>query len=336
MRSTFMPNNATSASSSKIPRALAAPARPVAVQAKAAQPLMAKTVLTGRAAQGKIPAAIQTLAATPPPTAKSSAKPGANDAIRAAAAAIRQAYESSKPCPPVRDQLPANDVNAAYAVQQANTNFWIGQGRRPVGRKIGLTAKVVQRQLGVDQPDYGILYADMEVIDGDEIPWSKVMQPRAEAEVALVLKKDLLLEQLTLVDLIDATAYALPAIEVVGSRIAKWDIKIVDTICDNASSGLFVLGTKPVPLEDLDLRGCGMVLEKKGEPISVGAGVACLGNPLNAALWLARKMVSVGMPLRAGNVILTGALGPMVPVGAGDVVEARISGLGSVRAAFSN
>jgi 2-keto-4-pentenoate hydratase len=258
-----------------------------------------------------------------------------SDAVRNAAAAIRSAYENQKPIPPIRDMLPPNDLAAAYAVQQANTNHWIGQGRRPVGRKIGLTAKAVQAQLGVDQPDYGILYADMEIPDSEEIPTSRVMQPRAEAEVALVLKKDLLLEQLTLIDLIDAVAYALPAIEVVGSRIAKWDIKIVDTVADNASSGLFVLGTKPVTLDRLDLRNCGMVLEKRGDQVSVGAGVACLSNPLNAALWLARKMVTVGMPLRAGNVILTGALGPMAPVAPGDVLEARISGLGSVRAVFA-
>jgi 2-keto-4-pentenoate hydratase len=161
------------------------------------------------------------------------------------------------------------------------------------------------------------------------------MQPRAEAEVALVLDQDLVDEQLTLIDLIDAVGYALPAIEVVGSRIAKWDITIVDTIADNASSGLYVLGTRPVGLHELDLRMCGMVMEIRGDQVSVGAGVACLGNPLNAALWLARRMMAVGMPLLAGDLIMTGALGPMAPIAPGDVVEARISGLGSVRAAFS-
>jgi 2-keto-4-pentenoate hydratase len=236
----------------------------------------------------------------------------------------------------VRDALPANDVEAAYAVQRLNTDRWIAEGRRLTGRKIGLTAKAVQKQLGVDQPDYGMLYADTCFADGEEIPAARLMQPRVEAEVALVLENDLARSQLTLVDLLDATAYALPAIEVVGSRIEKWDIKIVDTIADNASSGLFVLGTTPVRLEDVDLRLCGMVMECKGDQVSVGAGVACLGNPLTAALWLARKMVDVGMPLKAGDVVMTGALGPMAPVKPGDVLEARISGLGSVRAAFAN
>ena len=142
------------------------------------------------------------------------------------------------------------------------------------------------------------------VVDGDEIDFSAVSQPKAEAEVALILADDLDGEQITLLDLIDATAYALPAIEVVGSRIAKWDINILDTIADNASSGMIVLGTRPVLLDDIDLRMCGMVMENKGEQVSVGAGVACLGNPLNAAVWLARKMVDVGMPLSAGDVIV--------------------------------
>lgn len=256
-------------------------------------------------------------------------------AIADAAKRIRTAWKTGKTTKPVRDSLPAGDIDAAYAVQKTNTDIWIQEGRRVIGRKIGLTAKAVQKQLGVDQPDYGIIFADMAVVDGDEIDFAKVSQPKAEAEVALVLADDLDGEQITLLDLIDATAYALPAIEVVGSRIAKWDINILDTIADNASSGMIVLGTRPVMIDDVDLRLCGMVMENHGEQVSVGAGVACLGNPLNAAVWLARKMVDVGMPLKAGDVIMTGALGPMAPIAPGNVIEARINGLGSVRAAFS-
>ncbi len=255
--------------------------------------------------------------------------------ITEAARKIRNAWKHGKTIKPIRDTLAKGDLDAAYAVQKINTDIWIKEGRRVIGRKIGLTAKAVQTQLGVDQPDYGIIYADMAVVDGDEIDFKAVSQPRAEAEVALVLADDLNSDQITLLDLIDATAYVLPAIEVVGSRIAKWDISILDTIADNASSGMIVLGTRPVLLDDIDLRMCGMVMENKGEQVSVGAGVACLGNPLNAAVWLARKMVDVGMPLKTGDVIMTGALGPMAPIGPGEVIEARISGLGSVRAAFS-
>ena len=257
-------------------------------------------------------------------------------AIADAARKIRNAWKNGKTIKPIRNTLPKGDMDAAYAIQKTNTDIWVREGRRVIGRKIGLTAKAVQMQLGVDQPDYGIIYADMAFVDGDEIEFGAVSQPRAEAEVALVLADDLEGDQITLLDLIDATAYALPAIEVVGSRIAKWDISILDTIADNASSGMIVLGTQPVILDDIDLRMCGMVMENKGEQVSVGAGVACLGNPLNAAVWLARKMVEVDMPLSAGDVIMTGALGPMAPIGPGEVIEARISGLGSVRAVFSN
>lgn len=257
------------------------------------------------------------------------------DPINKVAADIRKAWRDGKPIEPVRDRLPEGDMRTAYRVQQTNTNHWVNEGRRIVGRKIGLTSKAVQAQIGVDQPDFGILFADMCLADGEEIAPGSVLQPRCEAEVALVLHSALNGEQLTLIDLIGAVAYALPAIEVVGSRIADWRIEIVDTVADNASSGMYVLGTRPVKLSDIDLRECGMVMERKGERISVGSGAACLGNPLNAALWLARKMVEVGMPLNVGDTILTGALGPMVPTVAGDLIEARIEGLGSVRAAFA-
>lgn len=255
--------------------------------------------------------------------------------IEALAERLRRAEETGAPCGPIREHLPEGDVEAAYAVQRANTEFWTKQGRRLVGRKIGLTAKAVQRQLGVDQPDFGMLLADRTVGDGEEIDPGLVMQPRVEAEIALIIERDLTVERPTVADVIRATAFAVPAIEVVSSRIADWDIRIVDTIADNASFGLYVLGGPPRSLDGLDLRLCGMVMERRGEPISLGAGVACLGNPLNAAVWLARKMVEVGMPLQAGDVIMTGALGPMAPVDGGDVIEARISGLGSVRAVFA-
>lgn len=255
--------------------------------------------------------------------------------IEALAERLRRAEETGAPCGPIREHLPEGDVEAAYAVQRANTEFWTKQGRRLVGRKIGLTAKAVQRQLGVDQPDFGMLLADRTVGDGEEIDPGLVMQPRVEAEIALIIERDLTVERPTVADVIRATAFAVPAIEVVSSRIADWDIRIVDTIADNASFGLYVLGGPPRSLDGLDLRLCGMVMERRGEPISLGAGAACLGNPLNAAVWLARKMVEVGMPLQAGDVIMTGALGPMAPVDGGDVIEARISGLGSVRAVFA-
>jgi 2-keto-4-pentenoate hydratase len=286
-----------------------------------------------RAKRRAMPKSAKTHRTKAPAKSAKSAKPDRSK-IQALAKRIRDAYASGVPCKPVRDELKPGDIDAAYAIQQANTDFWLKGGRRLVGRKIGLTAKAVQRQLGVDQPDYGMLFADMLIGDGEDIPLERAMQPRVEAEVALVLERDLTREQPTVAEIIMATAYAVPSIEVVGSRIANWDIKIQDTIADNASGALFVLGGPPRRLEGLDLRLCGMVMERRGEQISIGAGAACLGNPLNAAAWLARKMVEVGMPLKAGDVIMTGALGPMVAVAPGDVIEAKISGLGSVRAVF--
>lgn len=257
------------------------------------------------------------------------------EAVRAAADRLHEAAVSGTPTAPIRDLLAAGDVAAAYAVQEINTERAIAAGRRLVGRKIGLTSLAVQKQLGVGQPDYGMLFADMARPEALDVSLADVLQPKVEAEIAFVLGRDLDGEQLTVADLFRAVDYAVPAIEIVGSRIANWDIKITDTIADNASSGLYVLGSRPVRPTDFDMRACGMVMEKAGEPVSVGAGAACLGSPLNATLWLAQVMAKAGYPMRAGDTVLSGALGPMVAVAPGDVFDVRIEGLGSVRAAFS-
>lgn len=256
--------------------------------------------------------------------------------VERAAAVLREAYETGKPCPPLRGELlPEGDIESAYEVQRAQVRRWVADGRRRVGAKIGLTSRVVQESFGVFQPDFGVLLADMAVPDGAEVDIGRLLQPRVEAEVAFVLGADLPYDQVTVADVMHATDYLLPAIEIVDSRVAGWDISIVDTVADNASSGLFVLGTTPRRLADVDLRLCGMVLEHAGQPVSVGAGAACLGNPLHAVAWLATTMARAGEPLRAGDVVLSGALGPMVPVTPGAAYEARISGLGSVRTCFS-
>lgn len=256
-----------------------------------------------------------------------------DSATERAAAMLRGAY-SEGPIDPVRELLPPGDAAAAYAVQEINTRFWEASGRRVVGRKIGLTSRIVQQQLGVDQPDFGVLFADMEVPSGDRIEIRRLLQPRAEAEIAFILGRDLIAEDVTCAEVLRATEFVLPAIEIVDSRIADWRITLVDTIADNASSGLYVLGTEPRTLTGLDLRTCGMVIAKNGEVVSYGAGSACLGHPLNAVKWLAATMSRRGWPLRAGDVVLSGALGAMVTVQAGDAVWAEIGGLGHVESCF--
>lgn len=252
-----------------------------------------------------------------------------------------EAERQRAPCAPLRERIleaaaGGDPVAAAYAVQQHNVRRRLQAGARAVGRKIGLTSVAVQQQLGVDSPDFGMLLADMAFGDGAEIPLARTLQPKVEAEIALVLERDLVHERHTFADILSATAYALPAIEVVGSRIENWNIKLLDTVADNASSGLFVLGSTPVKLGRLDLVNCAMSMERRGEEVSTGSGAACLANPLNAAVWLADMMVRVGTPLRAGEVLLTGALGPMVAVAPGDRFLASIEGLGEVRAVFGN
>jgi 2-keto-4-pentenoate hydratase len=255
--------------------------------------------------------------------------------IQTAADLLFAAGRDGAPIAPVRGLLPEGDVAAAYAVQALNTERALAAGRRLVGRKIGLTSLAVQRQLGVDQPDYGMLFADMARGDGEDIAPREVLQPKVEAEIAFILGRDLADAELTAADLFLAVEYAVPAVEIVCSRIANWDIRITDTIADNASSGLYVLGSRPARLTGFDPLLCGMVMERAGEPVSVGAGAACLGSPLNAALWLAKTMARLARPLRAGDTILSGALGPMVAARPGDVFDVRIEGLGAVRAAFA-
>lgn len=258
------------------------------------------------------------------------------DAIHERAAErLLQAAHDRVPCAPIRDLFPQGTIDDGYLVQQvvaARTSA----GRRLVGRKIGLTSPVVQRQMGVDSPDFGLLYADMAFGDSEPVSLATLLQPRVEAEVAFVLGRDLTDNPVTTADALRAVDFAVAAIEIVDSRIDGWDISIVDTVGDNASSGAFVLGSAPRSLRDLpDLRECAMRLTCDGEEVASGTGAACLGHPINALTWLANAVAVRGAPLRAGEIVLSGSLGALVPVQrAGSTYEAVIEGLGSVRAVF--
>lgn len=246
------------------------------------------------------------------------------------------AQETKTPCAPVRDLLGSADIRAAYAVQQAMVEVAHNAGRRTVGRKIGLTNPKVQAQLGVDQPDFGVLLDDMECPEGETIDIRRLLQPRIEAEVAFVLDDDLDGDgEITVNDVRRAVAYACPALEIVDSRVSGWDITIVDTIADNASSGLYVLGRTHLNLDEFDPVTVAMSMRKSGDLVSSGTGAECLGDPLAAVVWLATTVRDFGYPLRAGEVVLSGALGPMVSVEPGTTFEAQLEGLGSVAATFS-
>lgn len=245
------------------------------------------------------------------------------------AARLRRAYRGT-PVDSLRDGLHPTDAEGAYSVQAINTAWWLESGRCIAGWKVGLTSEVVQRQLGVDQPDFGVLFDDMQLESGGALDMSLLIQPRAEAEVALVLGQDLNRDDVGPEDVAAATEWVIPAIEIVDSRIRDWKIAFADTVADNGSSAMFVLGEERHAVAGLDLYTCGMVLEVNGAVASLGAGAACLGHPLNAAAWLARTLAQRGQRLRSGQVVLTGALGPMVDLSPGDHLRAKIAGLGEV------
>jgi|HubBroStandDraft_3_1064219.scaffolds.fasta_scaffold40548_2 2-keto-4-pentenoate hydratase len=272
------------------------------------------------------------------------------------------ARASGQPCPPIRGLLPADDVDAAYAVQSSWVADQIAAGARVVGRKIGLTNPVVQAQFGVDRPDFGVLFESMACAPGTPIDAARTLQPKIEAEIAFVLAEDLTSTMIGPAEVAAATAYVMAALEIVDSRIAGWDIGIVDTIADNGSSGLFVLGDRRQELGRLDLAECAMTLRRVasgggdgtggagggdgtgglgevggtgGEVVSTGTGASILGHPLAAVAWLAAAVRDHGRPLRAGEVVLSGSLGPMVAVAPGDIFVADITGVGQVSAVFA-
>lgn len=258
----------------------------------------------------------------------------AEEIVRSAALRLQTAAESGTPCEPVRDLLGDWDVALAYRVQQCLTTRRVADGARIVGRKVGLTSPVVQRQLGVDQPDLGVLFDDMLCAPGSTVPPGRLLQPKAEAEIAFVLNDDLDGKELNIRTVRAAVAYAVAALEIVDSRIRGWDISITDTVADNASSAMFVLGGTQLTLDEFAPVDVEMSLTKDGVLASTGTGSACLGDPLAALVWLGHAARHYGAPLRAGDVVLAGALGPMVPVKAGTHLCADLGELGQVSVAF--
>jgi len=248
--------------------------------------------------------------------------------------ALAQAELYRRPIPPLRLTWPELTVADSYQIQLLNVRRRSAAGGVVSGHKVGLSSKAIQRQLGVDEPDYGHLLAEMELFSGHPVPAARYCAPRIEAEGAFVLGRSLPTGGCTEDDVLAATAYVVPALEVIDSRIADWDIRIVDTVADNASSAGYVIGAERAKPDELDLLGIEVRLSRNGEEVAEGRSDAVLGNPATAVAWLANKVAGFGVVLEAGQVILPGAVHRAVDVQAGDSFEAVFDGLGSVSMGF--
>lgn len=225
-------------------------------------------------------------------------------------------------------------IEDAYHIQQQMISRRLEKGEKIIGKKIGVTSKAVMNMLGVHQPDFGYLLDGMVYNEGESIDMSTLIQPKAEGEIAFLLKKDLQGPGVTAADVLAATEGVMACFEIVDSRITDWKIKIQDTVADNASCGVFVLGDQLVDISKVDLALCGMVLEKNGEIVITGAGAATMGHPVNAMVWLANTLGKLGIALKAGDIVLSGAMGAMVPVGRGDNLRVSIGGIGGCSVRF--
>lgn len=239
-----------------------------------------------------------------------------------------------RPVDPITGRHADITIDDAYRIQRRLNARRSEAGEHVIGKKIGVTSRAVMNMLGVDQPDFGLLTDAMVYNEGEAIPASRLIQPKAEGEIAFLLKKDLAGPGVTAADVLAATEGVMACFEIVDSRIRDWKIKIQDTVADNASCGVFVLGDRVVDPRAADLHTCGMVLEKNGEVVVTGAGAATMGSPLTAVAWLANTLGRMGVTLKAGEVILSGALGAMVPVQRGDSLRVAIGGIGSCSVRF--
>ncbi|WP_042347251.1 2-keto-4-pentenoate hydratase [Bacillus massiliigorillae] len=236
---------------------------------------------------------------------------------------------------PLSADNPNLSIDEAYQIQLINIQKKLNEGQIITGKKIGLTSKSMQNLLGVNQPDYGHLLNGMEFKNGSVIPASILCQPKIEAEIAFKLKKDLTGPNITSLDVLLATEYIVPAFEIVDSRVEDWKITIEDTVADNASSGLYVLGEQKFEVSEIDLAQLGMGLYKNGKLMNTGVGAAVLGHPANCVAWLAVKLAEYDIPLKAGEIILSGALSAAVAINPGDQFTARFAGLGEVSVSIS-
>ena len=255
-----------------------------------------------------------------------------SDQVQGAAQRLLEAYRCGTPIDPLTPEFAPAELPTAYRIAQAQVEQWEKDGDTVKGHKVGLASAAIQRQMGVDQPDFGHLTASMFHLEHQPIPAATYIQPRIEPETAFVLGRPLTGPGVTIADAVRAVEFVLPALEIVDSRIRDWKIGIFDTIADNASSGGVVLGSRPVLLRDVDLRLTGCTLHINGELVATGAGGAVLGSPLNSLVWLANTVGPLGVTLEPGHVVLPGSMTKAFPISPGDSIVANMSGLGSVSA----
>ena len=247
---------------------------------------------------------------------------------------LYKALLSRTPVAPLTEREAGITLDDAYRIQLRMVQRRLDAGEIVIGKKIGVTSKVVMDMLGVNQPDFGHLLSGMVFNEGEAVDTSRLIAPKAEAEVAFMLKHDLCGPGVTAADVLRATDCVMPCFEIVDSRIRDWKIKIEDTVADNASCGVFTLGGTRRSPRELDLALAGMVLEKNGELVSTSVGASVQGSPVNAVAWLANTLGALGIALKAGDVILSGSQSPLVPVKAGDSLHCSVGGLGSTSMRF--
>lgn len=255
--------------------------------------------------------------------------------VRDCAEALRKAEAERQAIPPLKTAHPDMTMADAYRIQIANVEARVKGGARIIGKKVGLTSKAMQQFLGVSEPDFGHLFADMLFDQEDVLPKSAFLQPKIEAELAFIMGETLTGPGITTADVLRTAAAVVPSFEIIASRIADWKIKIEDTIADNGSSAALVLGSKLTPVDALDLKYVGMVLERNGQILDTAAGAAVLGHPAQAVAWLANKLGGMGISLGRGEIVLAGSLTKAFEVAPGDVFTATFGGLGSVKAVFA-
>lgn len=261
--------------------------------------------------------------------------PGTAEAVDEAVRSLLSAYRTGEPVAPLVSAFPGLSIDDAYRIQLGQVDVWVAAGHRVLGRKVGLTSPAMQAQMNVSQPDFGHLMDGMFFAEHAPVPADRFLQPRAEPEIAFVLGHDLAGPGVTVAAAAAAVDFVLPALEIIDSRIADWQIGIVDTIADNASSGGVVLGSTARRIGEVDLRLGGCVLHRNGEIAGTGAGGAVLGSPLNSLAWLANTLGERGEKLHAGQVILPGSITASIPFAPGDVITATMAGLGSVTAVIA-